>query len=84
MTVMQTTALKINGIPKLQWVIISVISIDQRRHCVEFPFLLVEQCRDTWQCWRRVCVCLQMKFNHKAVCLYGGFFFPRGDLNQNI
>lgn len=38
MTVMQTTALKINGIPKLQWVIISVISIDQRRSYVKFPF----------------------------------------------
>lgn len=35
---MQTSALKINGIPKLQWVIISVISIDQQHSYVKFPF----------------------------------------------
>lgn len=38
MTVMQTTALKINDIPKLWWVIISVISIDQQHGCVKFPY----------------------------------------------
>jgi len=38
MTVMQTTALKINGIPKPHWVIMSVISIDQRLGYVKFPF----------------------------------------------
>ena len=68
MTVMQTTALKINSIPKLQWVIISVISIDQ---LCQVSILLVEQCWDTWHdagdacvcvC---VCVCVQMKFDHK-------------------
>lgn len=34
---MQTTALKINGIPKLWWVIIAVISIDQQCGYVKFP-----------------------------------------------
>lgn len=75
MTVMQTTALKINSIPKLQWVIISVISIDQ---LCQVSILLVEQCRDTWHgagdvsvC---VCVCVQMKFN--------GDFFPHGDIKK--
>lgn len=55
MTVMQTTALKINSIPKLQWVIISVISIDQ---LCQVSILLVEQCRDTWHGAGDVSVCV--------------------------
>lgn len=66
MTVMQTTALKINAILKLWWVIISVISIDQQCGSVKFSFYWCWDSAQTPDTVLEMSVCVQVKLNHKA------------------